>query len=360
MNPKPLFVVAAGSGGHILPALELAKRWHLDNPGQPIIFFTGTSPLEQSIADTQDYISQIKTFSIDTFAVKKVWRYPKITLQVLAAIIKSFYYVIHCRPSQVISTGGLLAIPLSIAARIAGCKVYVHELNVLPGKAVTFLLPWITTLFVCFEKTKHHCRFLGKDFSYKCVYQEYPVRFSLTDKQVSHQEIIANINTLLTVAPYFDHTRITLLLLGGSQGSVGLNTLLKKYVIGHPEMYTRLQIIHQTGAPDRAGWDDFYRSRNIPALTFVFSERIAQYYALADVLISRAGAGSMFEALFFAKQSIIVPLVASSTSHQIDNAVELASVHPTLFTVIDQQEAMRNQALFDQALAQKYPSQPGQ
>lgn len=151
----------------------------------------------------------------------------------------------------------------------------------------------------------------------------------------------------------FDHNRTTLLLLGGSQGSVGLNTLFKNYIAGHPELYNHIQIIHQTGAKDQEGWNDFYRSKNIPALTFAFSDQVAQYYVLADILISRAGAGSMFEALFFEKQTIVVPLVASSTSHQIDNAVQLAEFHLDLFTLVDQQQAMRDQALFDKALGQK-------
>ena len=392
---RPLFVVAAGSGGHILPALQWAKTIHNALPAQPIILFTGPSHLEQSIANSHDFITEVKTFSIDKFAVRKFWRYPKIALQVTVAIIKSFYYVLRYRPTEMISTGGLLTIPVALAARLTGCKVHIHELNVVPGKAVLFLLPWITTVFVCFEKTNEYCHLLGKDFSYKCVFKDYPVRFSPDQKNLPHGQVIENINQLLLedsahgslsaealcegrkpVEPHersypstssgravdvpsnqdnllFSPNLITIVLLGGSQGSVGLNTLFKNFITGNPEMHNKIQIIHQTGGRDQAGWDEFYHSNNIPALTFAFSDRVAEYYVVADILISRAGAGSMFEALFFAKPTIVVPLVASSTSHQLDNALELARVHPEIFTLVDQQAAVRDQTLFDKPLAQK-------
>lgn len=349
---KPLFVVAAGSGGHMIPALQWAKNLHNVNPARPIILITGPSALEQSIARNYAFLADTKIINIGKFSTRAFWRLPKVMLQALGAFIKSVYYAAYYRPSELISTGGLLTIPVAIAARLARCRVLIHELNVVPGKAVHFLLPWATTIFVCFEKTKAYCRFLGKDFSYKCVYKNYPVRFSQHDKQLPRGTIIEQINKLLlhTNSYSFIQSRITLLILGGSQGSVGLNNLCKKFITQHPELHTSLQIIHQTGASDQEGWNNFYKQHEIPALTFAFSDRIAEYYACSDILVSRAGAGSMFEALFFEKPTIIVPLVASSTSHQVDNAQELAQTYPHLFAVVQQQAATADQSLFDDAL----------
>jgi UDP-N-acetylglucosamine:LPS N-acetylglucosamine transferase len=102
------------------------------------------------------------------------------------------------------------------------------------------------------------------------------------------------------------------------------------------------QIIHQTGSRDQTDWHALYKRNNIPAVVFDYRDAIAPCYVAADLIISRAGAGMLFEILFFEKPSIIIPLEATTTSHQIDNAYAMNTEHPTLFTVI------QHQALADQ------------
>ena len=76
----------------------------------------------------------------------------------------------------------------------------------------------------------------------------------------------------------------------------------------------------------------------IPAVVFAYKEDLAPCYGAADIIISRGGAGSLFEALFFNKPCIAIPLETSSTAHQKDNARALSQNYPELFTMLTEQE----------------------
>lgn len=116
-----------------------------------------------------------------------------------------------------------------------------------------------------------------------------------------------------------------------------LNNALKDFLQGRfgYQALSSIQIIHQTGSFEQFDWVGFYHRLGIPALTFSYYEQVKDFYGLADLVICRAGAGTIFEIAFFGKPCIVIPLVASSTAHQVDNAREIAKQYPHLFTMIE-------------------------
>jgi UDP-N-acetylglucosamine--N-acetylmuramyl-(pentapeptide) pyrophosphoryl-undecaprenol N-acetylglucosamine transferase len=138
---------------------------------------------------------------------------------------------------------------------------------------------------------------------------------------------------------HFSPERKTIFVLGGSQGSLLLNETIKKFVEHEP--HGNYQIIHQTGAFQENSWRQFYMSHTIPAFTFGYDEHVHEYYAFADVILCRAGAGTLFEIAFFKKPCIVIPLVASTTDHQIYNARAMVEQYPELFTVVEQETAQQ-------------------
>src|SRR3989304_7144179 len=76
----------------------------------------------------------------------------------------------------------------------------------------------------------------------------------------------------------FSTDRKTIFVLGGSQGSALLNRLMRGFIEQHASHASQLQIIHQTGAFEEANWSTWYQQHAIPALTFSYDERIANYY----------------------------------------------------------------------------------
>ena len=161
------------------------------------------------------------------------------------------------------------------------------------------------------------------------------------------------------------------MVLGGSQGSIFINNLIKNWIEknrsdnppthkateGKPfsaepdeasgrtalnKNLSNIQIIHQTGDSDSTNWDEFYSKQNIPAYYFKYSNKIKEFYQISDLVICRAGAGTLFELEFFAKKALIIPLETVYTDHQLDNALAMAKKNQDLFKVIRQREISEN------------------
>jgi UDP-N-acetylglucosamine--N-acetylmuramyl-(pentapeptide) pyrophosphoryl-undecaprenol N-acetylglucosamine transferase len=104
---------------------------------------------------------------------------------------------------------------------------------------------------------------------------------------------------------------------------------------------------------DNFDWTTFYQELDVPALTFFYNEHVKDFYNLADLIICRAGAGTIFEVAFFEKPCIVIPLVAHSTSHQVDNAHEIAKQYPHLFTMIEQSTITATSTVFHETIIKK-------
>jgi UDP-N-acetylglucosamine--N-acetylmuramyl-(pentapeptide) pyrophosphoryl-undecaprenol N-acetylglucosamine transferase len=119
--------------------------------------------------------------------------------------------------------------------------------------------------------------------------------------------------------------------MGGSLGSLQLNALAKDIVqICGPN----IQIIHQTGDTDTYDWQAWYDSQGIQSRVFTFDDNIIPYIMAADLVICRAGAGSLFELIYFEKPCIIVPLEGAADDHQVANAYAMQKRYPQLCTVV--------------------------
>jgi UDP-N-acetylglucosamine--N-acetylmuramyl-(pentapeptide) pyrophosphoryl-undecaprenol N-acetylglucosamine transferase len=352
---ETLCAVASGSGGHILPALIAARTWHHRHPKYMVIFCAGSSTLDKKILSNYAFIGRIIHFSLSKFIPYKVWLYPKIMLQIPWALLKSLWVILKYRPTTIISTGGFIAIPICLVGRLFGSRIEIYELNVLPGKAVKLLMPLAHVIYTPFYATQKHCRLFGMNFELKCQQCAYPIRFLEQDKKFDKAAVIDAFNEQISSElPPFESSRKTIFLLGGSQGSLMLNNALKQFLQHASEkIRSSIQIIHQTGNLDNFDWTTFYQELDVPALTFFYNEHVKDFYNLADLIICRAGAGTIFEVAFFEKPCIVIPLVAHSTSHQVDNAHEIAKQYPHLFTMIEQSTITATSTVFHETIIKK-------
>jgi UDP-N-acetylglucosamine--N-acetylmuramyl-(pentapeptide) pyrophosphoryl-undecaprenol N-acetylglucosamine transferase len=356
-----LFVVAGGSGGHILPAIQFAKHWYDENNqnGQ-IYFFCHNTQFDQKLTEQSTFLHSTINLKMGKFKPRKPLSLILLLIHSTIAFCKSIIFTLRLKPKKIITTGGLIAIPLCLAGRVLGIEIELYELNVEPGKAINFLLPMATKIYTVFDKTKKLLTKKHTSLKHRIIKTKYPVRFSKKEKVYDTKRLLSDINTMLTKKQShlpFTQNRKTIFILGGSQGSVYLNSLSKKLIQEYPLLEMNIQIIHQTGAEGVGGGgnlsqvsakqvyrgreivalEDFYRSKNVPALTFSYTNSIKLFYQQADLIICRAGAGTLFELLFFNKQSIVIPLIASTTSHQVVNAREMADQFSKFFTVVEPQ-----------------------
>ncbi len=344
---KTIFLVAGSSGGHILPALQLGKKWKKENPDGKIIFFCGSKSIDKKIILDFDFLYKTIKLNLDNFPGKKFYLYPKFLIQLFWVFFISFITFFKSRPSKIISTGGYLAIPVCLVARIFRVKVELFELNVVPGKAVKVLLPFADKVFVTFESTKLFLKKRIKNFSKTCFLQDYPLRFDSKEKRFNKEKLLAKISQNSEI---LSPNKKTIFLLGGSQGSVFLNKILKSWITKNKDILNNIQIIHQTGSSDKTDWIEFYKTLDVAAIVFDYNQNIKDYYLISDLIISRAGAGTLFELEFFKKRSLIIPLKSNYTDHQVDNAYEMSFKNPDLFYVQDQTEIKNDFSLFDNKL----------
>ena len=342
-RPSTLCIAAGKSGGHLIPALQLAQQWHNEHQGGNVVLCTYGTMLDQKIYARYPFINKVQSFSFTTFIARKLWRYPIIAMQAIKATWIAWRLLRTTQAEKVITTGGFVALPVSIAARLLGIPVEVYELNIHPGKAVQALAMLGAKIFAVFNETLKKMP--------HAVLTDYPIRFTQADiksPSVARLELAQRIPSAI---PLTDN-RKTVFLCGGSQGSTYLNELMIKFVIARPDLHNSMQIIHQSGTvPDR--FIEVYTKYIIPHLVFDFHPAIAACYQAADVVICRAGAGTLFELKFFNRPAVIIPLVAASTGHQGANARAISAQMPELFTTMAQHMLETNlEAFFD--LVAKY------
>ena len=346
---ESIFVVAAGSGGHMLPAATLAKQWKDQHPQSSVIFITGTTPLEKRIVHEQPCVDHVKTIDLTKFSTRQWYLLPLIIAQMAWGFIKALVWLTRYKPSKVITTGGLHALPVGYAAWVLRYPLKLYELNVIPGRAIEALAPVATTTYAVFKATQQYLP--------TCKPVPYPLRFTEQDKINDPTRLIQHLNDLLRVGQsndlLFDPSRKTLMILGGSQGSQLLNRLTRQFCMDHKHLLHNVQVIHQTGAFEEHWWKDFYKSVKVPAYTFSYNQRISECYQLADVIVCRAGAGTLFETVFFNRPCIVIPLVADTTDHQVNNAREIALMYPELITVFAQESVVAGQHKLFEAMAER-------
>ena len=314
--------VAGKSGGHLLPCITQAKTIHQQNPQAKIYVFTSGSELDTTILQKHNHITQIIPTTLDNPPYQQPWLFPWFGIKTFWYFAKSLYMLHQLKPQKIISFGGFICIPTCLAAKILGIPFLLYELNVQPGRATKFLSHFTNTVYTCFNSTNQY--FPTK----KCIHFDYPIRFDQQDLKFNKQELLNFYN--------FSPNRKTLLILGGSQGSTLLNQVVAEMILKHPELCSTLQIVHQTGQSDPFDYAKFYKDQKIPAVVFGYHEKLQDFYNLADIILSRAGAGSLFEIKFFEKPCITVPHETCNTNHQIENVLELAKEFPDQFTIIKQ------------------------
>ena len=244
------------------------------------------------------------------------------------------------------------------AARLLRIPIELYELNVIPGKAISFLAPLARTIFITFAESKH---FFPAKHTGKCVQKNYPLRFGGVRVAPSGAHLCEAINKRLRARAVqsqegvacepllFTPERKTIFLLGGSQGSGLLNKLLRDWLLAN-KVFVReaLQVIHQTGARSQENWEAFYCELQVPVYYFTYEQNVEPLYQLADLVICRSGAGTLFELEFFRKKALLVPLQGVAAGHQIANAQAMAARHPELFRVFENRQGDHCSCAFDQ------------
>lgn len=309
MSSNTVWYVGGKSAGHIVPLITLAKQQQKKS-----IFITTHRALDkQLIAGTQ---ARHVALYLPDFFRNKWWLFLWYAALFIYACIRTIVLYSTTRPERVVSTGGLCALPVCLVAWLFRVPIDLHELNVIPGKAVLVLARISTRVFYCYPATAHY---LNVPHAH---YVAYPVRaFSRLTKQ--------DARILLGLDP----EKRTVCFLGGSQGSDYINSLAREII-----KQGDFQVIHQTGAKAYLAVRAWYQKHNVNACVVDYYRTIEHLYAASDIIICRSGAGTLWEIAQFGTPTCIIPLELTHNDHQVHNAQALCTSKPDQFICMRQQD----------------------
>jgi len=342
-NQTHVLAFAAGrSGGHIVPARAIAAQDKRNNTAVTTLFFSPNSPLDFQLLTNRPEVDRHIAYPLNNIPRTRYAHLAWYLLKMLMTTGRAYIQLIRNQAKETITTGGYIALPLTGASWAVGIPVTLYELNAVPGSAARLVHNFATTTkcpFACAQK-----QFL---FPSKTIHAPYPIRFTSKDH---HSKDTARAYLGIDANAY------VIAIIGGSQGSHFFNTHLPD-VIDELKQEKDLFIIQQTGAEDVSAVKLYYQKLNIPALIFAFRSDIEYIYRAANICISRAGAGSIFELLFFSLPTIIIPLETAVNDHQLDNARALVAEHGQLFSLLRQKDIEENPALLAKELKRHFQTQ---
>lgn len=288
-SPTRLLIAASGTGGHLFPAIALAQQL----PDYEIEWLGTSNRLETSLVP-DDYL--LNTIPVEGFQQRFSFKTIKIISGFISSIFQVQKLIKEHNIDAVFTTGGYIAAPAILAARLQNKPAVIHEANFIPGKVTRFLSRWCDTVALGFAGT---AQYLPKA---KTVHVSTPVRSQFLEPQPLDLPIPSNA-TVIVVA-------------GGSQGAVALNKLVREAAPTWLNMGA--YIVHLTGKND----PDADSLKHLQYISIPFSDNMAGLLQRADLAISRAGAGTLTELAFTGTPAILIPYPYAAEDHQTYNAKE--------------------------------------
>ncbi|MBC7428825.1 MAG: UDP-N-acetylglucosamine--N-acetylmuramyl-(pentapeptide) pyrophosphoryl-undecaprenol N-acetylglucosamine transferase [Bacteriovorax sp.] len=320
MSKKVLVFTGGGSGGHVMPGLTIIKKINQDSK-YDVHYIGGIASIERELV--KDY--QLTYHPIHT---GKLRRY--ISLENLKDVARIFVGLVDAfkvlwkfnkKETLIFSTGGFVCVPVVMAAKLQGKKIFIHEQTSRVGLANKICSYFATKIFISFEDS----------FKYfddtKTYFSGYPLRQECYTDDINPVTIYGRLIN--------DSQKPIMFITGGGNGAQLINKLIEKNFKILTERYL---IVHQTGKQFFADFDKLKHPDYFP-LAFVGTEMI-DLFKLATVTVSRSGAGTVCELIAVGKKSIYVPLKIAQKNEQFFNALE---AHKKLGSIIIEEKELTDE-----------------
>jgi UDP-N-acetylglucosamine--N-acetylmuramyl-(pentapeptide) pyrophosphoryl-undecaprenol N-acetylglucosamine transferase len=296
-----------GTGGHIYPGLaaaaELGRRCAERGRGCRVFWIGSGAGMDRSIVEA----AGLEFFGVPAGRFRRYFSLKTIPdfFRVLAGFFAARRILKREKADLLFSKGGFVSVPPCAAAASLGIPVFTHESDYSPGLAtkinIRFALRPGGKIFCAYEDT---LRFLPASSAGRVVVSGNPVRGEFRSAGPERGRAFLGIGR---------DERI-LLVLGGSQGALEINRLVRESLAALTRWYT---VVHQTGQDKEAGAGPAERYRPYPYI----GAEMPQVLAAAELVLGRSGAGTIWESAALAKPLVLVPLCGSGTrGDQVENA----------------------------------------
>ena len=309
-------ISGGGTGGHIFPAVSIANALREADPNCEILFVGALGRMEMERVPQAGY--KIIGLPVKGFDRSRPWRNIRVVIDLIRSMRQARKIVRDFRPDVGVGVGGYASgAAMKVAAKM-GVPILLQEQNGFAGVTNKLLKDDAKKICVAYEGME---RFFPKE---KIILTGNPVRQNLTSG--TKEEAIKYFNQEFGVN--FSTDKKTLLIIGGSLGARTINQSLIAHL--NDLIDSDIQVIWQTGknyfADCQTALEEYNSKFKILNSRFICTDFVSQMplaYALADLVISRAGASSISELCLLGKPSILVPSPNVAEDHQTHNAMAL-------------------------------------
>jgi UDP-N-acetylglucosamine--N-acetylmuramyl-(pentapeptide) pyrophosphoryl-undecaprenol N-acetylglucosamine transferase len=298
LKAKRILIMAGGTGGHVFPALAVAK--YLQGRGWQVQWLGTAQGLETKIVTEAGF--PLHYLAVTGLRKSGVIRLLMAPLRLGIAFLQACKVLLTFKPQVVLGMGGFVSGPGGIAASLLRCPLIIHEQNAIPGFTNQILARIATKVLEGFPGA------FAKPIA--AVWTGNPVREAFLHIPSPKERFAAHEGPL------------RVLILGGSRGAQALNHLLPLALQEIPLTY-RPEIWHQTGANWEIATRRAYEDQKIPAKVTAFIEDMVAAYTWADLVVCRSGALTVAELAAVGIGSILIPYPFAVDDHQTYNGTFL-------------------------------------
>ncbi len=308
MRQLKVIISGGGTGGHIFPAIAIANALKVNYENTDILFVGAEGRMEMEKVPAAGY--RIEGLWISGFQRRLTWSNLVFPFKVMSSLMKAKKILNSFRPDAVVGTGGYASGPMLQVAAKRGVPTLIQEQNSYPGITNRILSGKVNKICVAYDGME---KYFPKE---KIILTGNPVRQDILQLEGKRQRGLEAFG--------IQDNKKTLLIIGGSLGARTVNESIKEALPLFAQ--AGIQVLWQTGkAYFQTAQEALkpYEGKGMKAFDFI--SKMDHAYAVADVVVSRAGASSVSELCLVKKPSILVPSPNVAEDHQTKNAQALVT-----------------------------------
>lgn len=315
---KRIVLTGGGTAGHVTPNIALLPR--LRALGYEISYMGSYDGIEKKLIE--DF--GLPYYGISTGKLRRYLDAKNLSdpFRVMKGFLEAKKYLKEIQPDVVFSKGGFVSVPVVRAAALLGIPCIIHESDMTPGLANKICIPVASKVCCNFPETM---QLISND---KAVLTGSPIR----------EELAAGNKIAALDMCGFTANKPVIMVIGGSQGAATINEAVRMAL---PKLLEDFQVVHICGK-DKVD-NLLLNTTGYKQFEYVKAE-LKDIFAMADVVISRAGANAICELLALKKPNLLIPLTNGSRGDQIQNAHSFASQG---FSMVIDEDDLSEASLFD-------------
>jgi UDP-N-acetylglucosamine--N-acetylmuramyl-(pentapeptide) pyrophosphoryl-undecaprenol N-acetylglucosamine transferase len=296
-------ISGGGTGGHIYPAIAIAKEVLQMEPEAKLIFIGGKGRRESTIAPKFGF--DFVPILVEGFPRRISIRWFKVALKVPMGFAKSLIVLRDFSPRVVVGTGGYVCGPVLLSALLLHIPILIQEQNAMPGITNRIMGRWADEIHIPFPAA---ARFFP---SGRTMVTGNPIRPEIVTTKASARE---------REKLGLEKDKLTVSFLGGSQGASSINAAALGALKHLLKFRPYLQIIHQTGESDLSSVKDTYGKLPFTAIVQPYFDMIEDVYAATDLVVCRSGGMTIAEITARGLPAVLVPYPFAAGDEQTFNA----------------------------------------